>query len=140
MLQDQADKVGIVASTMCAAHCIVGAVLIGATGAGRIFADERLEVAFVALAIAVAVGALTLGCWRHGRILPVMVGAAGILPLVGARLIEFDRESTEVVLSVVGAGCLVGAHWLNLHRLRGHAACCAPSESTAVDALSRQRN
>lgn len=139
MLQERVDKVGIVASTMCAVHCTIGALLIGATGAGRVFADEKLEVAFVAFAILVAVGALTLGYRRHRSILPMMVGAAGILPLGGARLIEFGGESAEVVFSVLGAGFLVGAHWLNLRRLRSHSACCAPSESTTSDALSRRR-
>jgi hypothetical protein len=114
---------------------VIGAVLVGATGAGQFFADERLEVVFVALAIVVAVGALGMGYHRHRSALPVILGAAGVLALTGTRLIEFGDESMEVVLSVLGAGCLVGAHWLNLRRLQRNSACCAPSSSTMGDSL-----
>lgn len=129
---------GIVASTVCAVHCTVGALLLGATGAARAFSDERIEVAFAAFAIVVAAGSLTHGYRRHRGMLPMMMGAAGTLALGGVRIIEPGSGWAEVVVSVIGAGLLVGAHWLNRRRLRAHHACCAPTSATTCAELSRE--
>ncbi len=129
--QERADKLGILASALCALHCVAGAALVGALGVGSLFADERLELIFVAVAVLIAGWALTVGYRRHRRPAPLAVGIIGTLTLAGARF-ELGVESMEVVLSVLGAGVLISAHWMNLRLLRSHQTCSAPQSSLST--------
>jgi hypothetical protein len=115
---DLADRLGIIASTVCALHCAAGAIVVGAAGLGGLLFDERTEAVLVALAVAVATFALTSGFRRHRRLHAALVGVAGVAAVAAARVLEVDVEQAEAALSVSGAGLLVGAHVLNLRALR----------------------
>ncbi|MDP3274822.1 MAG: MerC domain-containing protein [Deltaproteobacteria bacterium] len=127
------DRLGIVASTVCAVHCALGFVLVGASGVGRVFANKQLEVIFVSFAVLLAVSALGLGARRHRRAAPLALGLCGIATLGLSRGMEFRAEYVEVLLSLVGTSFLITAHVFNLRFLRQLDACCAPvSAATAV--------
>ena len=117
------DRVGIVASTLCAVHCVGTALLVGVSGVGALFADERVEVAFCVCAVSVALGALVRGWRRHRSWMPASVGASGIVLLLTARCVRLE-SSVEVALSVAGGALLTAAHVLNIRKIRQAGACC----------------
>jgi len=117
------DRVGIVASTLCAVHCVATALLVGVSGVGALFADERVEVAFCVCAVSVALGALVRGWRRHRSWMPGSVGSFGIVLLLTARCARLEG-SVEVALSVAGGALLTAAHVLNIRKIRQAGACC----------------
>jgi len=118
------DRVGVVASTLCAVHCAGTALLAGVSGVGALFADERIEVIFCVCAVSVALAALVRGWRRHRSRMPGAVGASGIVLLVTARCARLESSVVETVLSVTGGALLITAHVLNIRRLRQAGSCC----------------
>jgi hypothetical protein len=129
VLQERADRFGILASALCAVHCAAGAILAGATGIGSLLADERLEATFVCVALLIAFGALSLGFKKHRRAGAVTLGVVALSVLGVTRFVRFSAGTSERALSIFGAALLVAAHALNLRSLRQHEACrCAACE------------
>jgi hypothetical protein len=118
------DRVGVVASTLCAIHCAAGAVLIGASSLLGIVRDERTEAALVGVALLVAAGSLVPGYCRHRSRAPLGLLAVGIALLGAAHLVEWPQPLVEAALSIGGATALVGAHFINL-RVSKRAARCS---------------
>jgi hypothetical protein len=118
------DRVGVVASTLCAVHCIGTAVLAGVSGVGAVFADERVEVGFCVCAVSIALAALVRGWRRHRFWMPGSVGSSGIVLLLTARCTRLESSVTETILSVAGGALLITAHVLNIQRLRQAGSCC----------------
>jgi hypothetical protein len=120
----QADRFGIAASSLCAVHCGLGAVLVGVTATGGFLFEEPVELALVGVAVVLAILAVAAGWRRHRRAAPLWIAGAGILVLAVARL-GVEGGSAEVALSVAGAAVLVSAHVVNLRLLARAAACSA---------------
>ena len=118
------DRLGVVASTLCAAHCAGTAVLIGVSGVGGLFSDERIEIGFCVCAISLAVVALVRGWRRHRSWVPASVGSCGIVLLLTARCAGFESSNVEALLSVAGGTLLVTGHVSNIRRLRRMGSCC----------------
>lgn len=130
-----ADRLGIVASTLCAIHCAGGAFLIGAAGAGRWFADERLESGFVIVAVSLVVIALTRGFRTHGARLPIVLAAVGIALVAIVRGGAIDVAGLESAMSIAGACFLVSAHAANL---RAHRRCgCGARDAGRIELAER---
>lgn len=110
------DRVGIVLSGLCALHCILGIVLISIFGLGGIAGEALLAPSIhrIGLAMALAVGALTLGLGvlRHGRIEPLVIGGIGIGLMAGALLAPHGPQ--EALLTVAGVALVATAHIRNL--------------------------
>jgi len=124
------DRFGIALSGLCAVHCVASLLLIGALGAGTISAEAigraghahwLLEPSIhrIGLALALAVGALTIGVgvWRHGKLLPMMLGGAGLALM--ALALAGPHGMAEAALTISGVIALAAAHFLNL-RLHWH--------------------
>ena len=124
------DQVGVVASTLCAAHCLGTGVLAGVSGIASPFANERVEVAFCVCAMTLALTALARGSRRHRSWTPATVGASGIFALAAARCAPLDVGATETCLSVAGGALLAAAHVLNIRALRRAGACCKACDAT----------
>ena len=122
------DRVGVVASTLCAVHCLATTLVLGLAGVRTIFADERVEMAFSVCAIALALAALVRGSLRHRRRMPPAIGVSGMVLLLIARCADLETANLEVALSVLGGGVLVTAHLLNIQALRRVGACCEACE------------
>ena len=124
-----ADRVGAVASFLCALHCAALPFIIAILPAlGLSFlADHRLERIFIAFASCLALGALIRGYRRHGIARPLGFALPGIALLwIGAWV--FDAEASLAVhatLVALGGCCVAYAHVLNL-RMTHALACCAP--------------
>ena len=115
------DRAGMVASSACAAHCAVSALLPGAlsaAGLGMLLSHEA-EWVLTGIAVAFAVGALAVG-WRRHRSTAVAVAlGAGIAGLVGARLIEeAGIHGVGLALALVGGAILVYGHVANIRAAR----------------------
>lgn len=114
------DRLGVVASCLCAVHCALGAVFVGVSGvAGSLFRDERLELIFLLCAVGLAVASVATGYRQHRSRTVVLFAMAGLSLLGVSRGIDGARF-VEAASSVVGACLLIVGHSLNarlLHRL-----------------------
>lgn len=94
-------------------HCVAGIVLVAALGLGGqwLLAPEIHE---VGLALAILVGALTIGVgvWRHGQVGPLLLGGAGLGMMAFALLVPHGVG--EAALTVAGVACVATAHVINL--------------------------
>lgn len=124
---ERMDRVGILASTLCAAHCLAAAVLAAAAPALRFIERPELEWGFVLAALSIAGVALQRGRRRHGAWSPLLLAASGASMLVVARLAELPSEHVETAASVAGATLIIAGHGSNLRLLRRLQACCTPS-------------
>lgn len=140
--RERVDRVGALASTVCAVHCAVCALLpvaFGALGLGFLLGHEA-EWVFTLVAIVFATAALTAGWRRHrsrGVALLLLVGIAGLLVSRGVEqagdahadgghehahaLDHDDGEAGHLVGTIVGvvAGLsLVAGHLLSLRATR----------------------
>jgi hypothetical protein len=112
------DQLGILASSLCAVHCVAGAVVAGASGLGPLLRDERLELGFVGVALLLAAFALVTTFRRHRQWAPLLVVLMALIPVFLARCVTWPSGHTELMLSVTGAMGLVLAHVLNLRAVR----------------------
>lgn len=96
-MSERVDRLGALASTLCAVHCAACALLpaaFGALGLGFLLGHE-IEWAFTLIAVALATGALVFG-WRRHRSRPVvLLLALGIVGLLVSRGIEMGSEHHE---------------------------------------------
>jgi len=111
------DRVGIALSGLCAVHCVASIALVALLGLGGewLLAPEIHE---VGLAIAILIGAVTIGggVLRHGRKMPLAIGGFGLM-LMAIALIG-PHGVGEAALTISGVFCVAFAHILNL---RAHA-------------------
>lgn len=93
-MNQKVDRFGAVASSLCAAHCAVCALLpaaFSALGLGFLMGHEA-EWAFVLLAVALGAGAMVLG-WRQHRSTKVAgLLALGIIGLLVSRGLEMSGD------------------------------------------------
>jgi len=119
------DRLGSVASGMCALHC---AVMSGLPAAALVVGgelNETLEWSFFAMAAALAAFAAAAGYRTHGS-LPVLIGfGAGLGLLCAGRAAEaLSWFEGGGLLAVAGGGVLVASH---LQSLRCGRACASSS-------------
>lgn len=88
------DRIGSVASTLCAIHCALAALLpaaLGALGLGALMGHEA-EWVFSGIAITCAVGALFVAWRRQGKLtLGGWLLIAGIAGLIASRVLEMGH-------------------------------------------------
>ena len=118
LVRDRFDRVGILLSGMCAAHCLVTLVLVAALGIGGGFLLDP-AVHRVGLALAIPVGGIGLGVGiaRHGKREPLALGVAG-LSLMAAALAT-GHSPWEAGLTIAGVGLVALAHWRTVRHLDG---------------------
>jgi hypothetical protein len=125
------DQLGVVASSVCAVHCALSAVIVGASSAlGTLFRDERLELAFLLSAVALAAASVATSYRRHRDQTVVVLAVTGLALLGAGRALE-SSHLLETAGSVLGAGLLITCHLRNARLLRRVQACCAAGECTA---------
>lgn len=112
-IRDRLDRVGVMLSGICALHCVLSIVLVSVLGLGG---EALLDPAIheVGLAVAILVGAVTLGIGlrRHGEPGPMIIGFCG-LSLMGAAL-TVGHGLPEALLTIAGVGLVATAHIRNL--------------------------
>ena len=112
-IRNRLDSLGVMLSGLCVVHCLLGLLLVTVLGLGGgvLLAPE---VHRIGLALAVGIGAATLGlgALRHGRAGPLAIGAAGIALMTMA--VITGHGPAEAILTVGGVGLVAFAHIRNL--------------------------
>ncbi len=94
MNTERVDRIGAVASSLCAVHCAICALLpaaFGALGVGALLGQEA-EWIFTLVAIGFAAGALVLGWRRHRSVGVATLLVIGMMGLLASRGIEAGHE------------------------------------------------
>ncbi len=118
------DRFGVGASSLCAVHCLAGAVFAGSSGLIGFVRRPGLELSLVASAMLLAVWSLVSSYRRHALRLPLVLMGFAFALIGAARLGSWPSERAETILSISGAALLVCAHVINLRALRRLDACC----------------
>ncbi|EGD60545.1 hypothetical protein Y88_2835 [Novosphingobium nitrogenifigens DSM 19370] len=109
----------MILSGLCMVHCLAGLFLIGVLGiGGGILLDPAIHRIGLGLAVLVGLSTIGIGAVRHGRRLPLALGAAGLSLMASALVVEHGRG--EALLTIAGVALVATAHILNLRR----ASCC----------------
>lgn len=112
-IRDRLDRVGVLLSGLCALHCVLSIVLVSVLGlGGQALLAPSIHRVGLALAIAVGVVTLGIGAARHGRHGPMVIGAAGIA-LMSLGLVS-QHGLVEAVLTIAGVSLVATAHLRNL--------------------------
>ena len=93
-MNERVDRLGAVASTLCAVHCGLCALLpvaLSALGLGFLL-GERAEWLFTAVAVLFATGAIVLGWRQHRSVSVVALLATGVIGLMASRGLEMGGE------------------------------------------------
>ena len=123
------DKAAIGLSLVCAGHCLLlpVALVLLPTLTATSLGDERFHQWMLMAVIPISLAALTMGCRRHGNMLVMATGVAGLAILALAALFghELLGESGEKIASLAGASLIALGHCKN-HSLCRRARCdCA---------------
>ncbi|MEE2714774.1 MAG: MerC domain-containing protein [Verrucomicrobiota bacterium] len=140
------DRIGMVASSLCAVHCILmpWVIMVMPVVAGTVLTNVTAENVFVGVSICLAALCGFSGCRKHGQWLVMGVMGAGGLILMGARLtaphlchVEHINWS-NALCSTWGGGLVAASHYLNLKYSRllvpeQKAPCCHSDSCSAHD-------
>lgn len=111
------DRLAMSLSGLCALHCVVTALFLGALSSlGHVFTSPLIHEGGLAMAILLASVALYAGAMRHGNLLPTAIGSLGIGVMTGA--LNLPHGESEAVYTVLGVAIVALGHWLN-HRAHG---------------------
>ncbi len=107
------DRAGIVLSGLCAVHCLLGLVLVSVLGlGGEALLDPSIHRIGLALAIGIGAASLGMGVLRHGNLMPLAIGACGLVLMAGGLLV--NHGPTEALLTIAGVILVGTAHIRNL--------------------------
>ena len=140
---ERVDRFGAIASSLCAVHCAICALLpaaFGALGLG-VLSGHEAEWVFTIIAVAFAVGALLLGWRRHRSVLVAGLLIAGIVGLVASRALEMSGEHDGHDAAPAHAqaesssthGHVAKEHAAKEHAAKEHATHAATSASASHD-------
>ncbi len=126
-----ADRRGMLLASLCFIHCVAGPIVLSYAGfASLIGASEKLEPLFLIGSGAMGIIAFVPAYRKkHGRRSCLALFVSGLCCLLLRRHIAFPALSVEPVMTAVGAGLIIGAHFLNL-RFSRNCQCCDPSPET----------
>ena len=112
-IRDRLDRVGVLVSGLCALHCLLSIMLVGALGiGGQVLLSPWIHRVGLAAAIVVGIFTLALSAVRHGRFENLRLGALG-LGLMGGAL-SVNHGTSEAVLTICGVALVALAHIRNL--------------------------
>lgn len=117
-----ADTAGIASSAVCAAHCLVGPVLlsIGPALPSVGLDGESFHRALLFIVLPSGLIAFALGCWRHRDFHTLGLGALGLAGLVlsATWLHELGGDRVERITTLGAASALILAHLRNYRLCR----------------------
>ena len=116
------DRIAVTLSAFCVVHCVATVVLLGlVSSVASWFGNPLIHEIGLALATALGVVALLGGAFSHGRVLPTVIGMAGLIFMAAALFVPHGGR--EAFVTIIGVSLLSGAHWLNRKahgQLHGH--------------------
>lgn len=115
------DRLGALASSACAAHCVISAFLpqaLAAVGLGILLGHEA-EWGLTLVALCFAAAALYLGWRKHHSALVATTLGLGSVALLLARVLEDSiAEPAGIALSVLAGAALVFGHFSSIRASR----------------------
>jgi len=113
----RADRLGIIASAVCFAHCILTPVVLSlsAVWAHYLPSEERFHRALALLIAAVGCFAIVNGYQKHRRFRVLLLMGCGLcLILAGAYFGDrLPSHMAEVAVTMTGSSLMIAAHLMN---------------------------
>lgn len=112
-IRGRLDRVGMLLSSLCALHCVLGIVIVAGLGlGGGLLLDPMIHRAGLVIATLVAGVAIGIGAIQHRRAAPFVVAMTGLSFMGGGLAVEHGVE--EAVLTIIGVSLVAAGHLLNL--------------------------
>jgi len=117
MIRHRFDRLGLLLSCLCAAHCVVSILVVAALGvSGGFLLDPAIHRFGLLLATVIAAVAIGAGALKHRRAAPFVVAMTGLSFMGGGLAVDHGVE--EAVLTVIGVTLVAVGHVLNLRAAR----------------------
>src|SRR5690606_28365770 len=114
-IRGRLDRAGMLLSSLCAVHCVLGIVIVAGLGlGGGLLFDPVIHRVGLLMATVIAGGAIRVGALQHRRAAPFVVATMG-LPFMGGGL-AVEHGSQEAVLTIIGVTLVAAGHVLNSRR------------------------
>ena len=114
-IRGRLDRAGMLLSSLCAVHCVLGIVIVAGLGlGGGILLDPAIHRIGLLLATVIAGVAIGIGAIQHRRAAPFVVAMTGLTFMGGGLAVDHGIE--EAVLTIIGVTLVAGGHVLNLRR------------------------
>lgn len=122
------DRLGIIGSALCVAHCALTPILLGffsAAGLGFL-GDEIFHKIFAVGLVIVALFAFWPGFRSHRNFLVLLLGSLGVVLLISAGFViePLLSHGFAIAVTITGSILLLTAHAANW-RLTSELTCCA---------------
>lgn len=126
------DRLAIGLSGLCAVHCVVTVMFLGALSSfGEVFTSPLVHESGLMLAIIIGGFALYHGAMRHGEMLPTAVGSLGLGMMAGA--LSLHHGEGEAIYTVLGVSMVALGHFLNHRASTSHGRDVAGAPDLASD-------
>jgi hypothetical protein len=114
-IRGRLDRAGMILSSLCAVHCVLGIVIVAGLGlGGGILLDPAIHRIGLLLATVIAGVAIGIGALQHRRAAPFVVAMTGLTFMGGGLAVDHGIE--EAVLTVIGVTLVAAGHVLNLRK------------------------
>jgi len=114
-IRGRLDRVGMLLSSLCAVHCVLGIVIVAGLGlGGGLLLDPDIHRYGLLLATLIAGVAIGIGAVQHRRAAPFVVAMMGLSFMGGGLAVEHGIK--EAVLTIIGVSLVAAGHLLNLRR------------------------
>ena len=114
-IRGRLDRAGVLLSSLCAVHCVLGIVIVAGLGlGGGILLDPAIHRIGLLLATLIAGVAIGIGAIQHRRAAPFVVAMMGLTFMGGGLAVEHGVE--EAVLTIIGVTLVAAGHLLNLRK------------------------
>jgi hypothetical protein len=107
------DRAGVLLSSLCALHCVLGIVIVAGLGVGGgLLLDPIIHRIGLLIATIVAGVAIGIGAIQHRRAAPFVVAMTGLSFMGGGLAVDHGVE--EAVLTIIGVTLVAAGHLLNI--------------------------
>jgi len=114
-IRGRLDRAGMILSSLCAVHCVLGIVIVAGLGlGGGILLDPAIHRIGLLLATIIAGVAIGVGALQHRRAAPFVVAMTGLTFMGGGLAVDHGIE--EAVLTIIGVTLVAAGHVLNLRK------------------------
>ena len=114
-IRGRLDRAGMLLSSLCAVHCVLGIVIVAGLGlGGGFFLDPVIHRVGLLLATIIAGVAIGIGALQHRRPAPFVVAMTGLSFMGGGLAVDHGIE--EAVLTIIGVTLVAAGHVLNLRK------------------------
>ncbi|HYD23243.1 MAG TPA: MerC domain-containing protein [Croceibacterium sp.] len=114
-IRGRLDRAGMVLSSLCAVHCVLGIVIVAGLGlGGGLLLDPAIHRIGLLVATLIAGVAIGIGAIQHRRAAPFVVAMMGLTFMGGGLAVEHGVE--EALLTIIGVTLVAAGHVLNLRK------------------------